>query len=69
MQFLFDHSMAQINRKSAAYTVRLPLQDFKMLQKAETIGLSYRDLTKKAVRHFIESGAIDQLQTQTEKAA
>lgn len=71
--FLIDLLMAQImaqkNRKSVAYTFRLPLKDFEVLEEAENCGLSYRTLTKLAVRHFIESGAIDELKTQKVKQA
>ena len=59
--------MAQISPSSAVFTVRVPIADFKALQAAETETRNYRALTKLAIRNFIESGAINQLQT--EKAA
>ena len=56
--------MADINSKSAAYSIRIPLSDFKELQKAEKEGLNYRKLTNLAIRNFIESGAINRLSTE-----
>ena len=56
--------MADINSKSAAYSIRIPLSDFKALQKAEKEGLNYRKLTNLAIRNFIESGAINRLSTE-----
>jgi hypothetical protein len=59
--------MAQINSKTATYSIRLPLSDFAELKKAERDGVNFRKLTKIAVRHFIESGAINEMDI--EKAA
>ena len=56
--------MAQISDKSAAYTIRIKTPVFQALKKAERPGFNYRKLSELAIRHFVESGALDRLSTE-----
>ena len=56
--------MAQICSKSAAFTIRLKNPVFEALKKAQRPGYNYRKLSEIAIRHFVESGELERLDTE-----
>lgn len=52
--------MAIKNSRTALYSFRLPLADFDRLEGLST-ALTVRQLTKLAIRHCLETGALERL--------
>jgi hypothetical protein len=56
--------MNRTSQNKVLYSFRLPFQDYKALEKAEAeSGISLRNISKLAIKHFIESGELDRLKT------